>query len=76
MKKWIAILAFCVAPFLASCVTAEIASCPPEDAVIGLQTPFGVMPSIIPEGAFDDRDNYMTKEEFDEEMEKQGGEDI
>ena len=71
MKKCLLLMVF-----LAGCVTAEIASCPPENAVIGLQTPLGVMPSIIPEGAFDDTDNWMTEEQFGEEMRKQGGENI
>ena len=71
MKKYI-LLAFCVVPFLAGCVTANIASCPPEDAVIGLETPLGVMPGLIPEGAFDDKDNWMTMEEYAEWMERQG----
>jgi hypothetical protein len=32
------------------------------------------MPSLIPEGAFDNEENWMTKEQFDEEM--QSGESI
>ena len=73
MKKFILLVSIL---FAFGCVTADIASCPPEDAVIGAETPFGIIPLVIPEGAFNDKENWMTKEQFDEKMEQQGGENI
>ena len=73
MRKYILLVAFCVVPFLASCVTT---SCPPEDAVIFLQSPYDGVPVVIPKDAFSTDDAWMTIEEFEEYMRSQQGDSI
>lgn len=53
--------------------------CPPQDIVISAQFDEMILYIPIPKGSFDDKDNYMTNEEFAKfmkdkllEMEKEG----
>lgn len=52
---------------MAGCATCPKPCCPPENAIIIVDVGIPVM---IEKGFFDNKDNWMTQEEYDEILEK------
>lgn len=41
-------------------------SCPSQDVYMGVMTPFGPLPFMLPQGYLDDPDNFFTEEQMQE----------
>ncbi|MBN2060717.1 MAG: hypothetical protein JW882_09915 [Deltaproteobacteria bacterium] len=54
------------------CKTTECAKCPPETVYTVVVTPFGPMPLEVPEGFFNDPENYFTEEQMKNQATEDG----
>jgi len=56
--------------FLSACATCpECPPCPPEKAFYPIGTPYGIIFGQMAPGYYDDKDNWLTEEEYKEYME-------
>ena len=58
---------------LGGCATQK-ACCPHKDVILGVETPFGVIPAIIPKGYLDkdkEDENYIDPKNYDEMMKEE-----
>ena len=51
-------------------VPEKVCTCPENEIVIPVQSPYGTMFVPIPKGSLDNPDNYITSEKFKEMLDK------
>jgi len=67
--------------FTGGCVSGSLSdtSCPSDNIIIGVVTPFGEMPALVLEGSLNADQHgtsWITQDEWDEEVQKQSEDNI